>query len=38
VQFKISYAQAGSLVVADLAGFADLGQVQYNNCGTIPLG
>ena len=36
VQFKISYAQAGRLVTAELPGFADLGQVQYNNCGTNP--
>jgi len=36
VQFKISYAQAGSLVTAELPGFPDLGQVQYNNCGTNP--
>ena len=34
VQFKISYVQAGRLVTAELAGFPDLGQVQYNNCGT----
>jgi hypothetical protein len=38
VQFKISYTQAGELVIADLAGFSDLGQVQYDNCGTNPLG
>ena len=38
VQFKISYVQAGKLVVGDLAGFSDLGQVQYDNCGTNPLG
>jgi hypothetical protein len=38
VQFKISYVQAGRLEVADLNGFADLGQVQYNNCATTPLG
>jgi len=36
VQFKISYAQAGRLVTAELPGFPDLGQVQYNNCGTNP--
>jgi hypothetical protein len=36
VQFEISYAQAGRLVTAEFAGFADLGQVQYNNCGTNP--
>lgn len=36
VQFKVSYAQAGRLVTAELPGFADLGQVQYNNCGTNP--
>ena len=36
VQFKISYAQAGSLVTAELPGFPDLGQVQYHNCGTNP--
>jgi hypothetical protein len=36
VQFKISYVQAGRLATADLAGFPDLGQVQYNNCGTRP--
>lgn len=36
VQFKISYAQAGRLVTAELPGFSDLGQVQYNNCGTNP--
>jgi len=38
VQFRISYLQAGRLEVADLDGFADLGQVQYNNCETTPLG
>jgi hypothetical protein len=38
VQFKISYVQAGRLVTAEFAGFPDLGQVQYNNCGTNPLG
>jgi hypothetical protein len=38
VQFKISYVQAGKLVTAEFAGFADLGQVQYNNCGTNPGG
>jgi hypothetical protein len=38
VQFKISYAQAGRLVTAEFAGFPDLGQVQYNNCGTNPAG
>ena len=38
VQFKISYAQAGRLVTAELPGFPDLGQVQYNNCGTNPRG
>jgi hypothetical protein len=38
VQFKISYMLAGSLGVADLNGFADLGQVHYSNCGTNPLG
>jgi hypothetical protein len=38
VQFKISYVQAGRLVTAELNGFADLGQVEYNNCGTNPLG
>ena len=36
VQFKISYAQAGRLVTAELPGFPDLGQVRYNNCGTNP--
>ncbi len=36
VQFKISYVQAGRLVRAELPGFPDLGQVQYNNCGTNP--
>jgi hypothetical protein len=36
VQFKISYVQAGRLATADLPGFPDLGQVQYNNCGTSP--
>jgi hypothetical protein len=36
VQFKISYAQAGRLVTAELSGFPDLGQVQYNNCGPNP--
>ena len=36
VQFKISYAQAGRLVTAELPGFPDLGQVQYSNCGTKP--
>jgi hypothetical protein len=36
VQFKISYAQAGRLVTAELPGFPDLGQVQYDNCGTNP--
>jgi len=36
VQFKISYAQAGRLVTAELLGFPDLGQVQYNHCGTNP--
>lgn len=36
VQFKISYAQAGRLVTAELPGFPDLGQVQYNKCGTNP--
>jgi hypothetical protein len=36
VLFKISYAQAGRLVTAELPGFSDLGQVQYNNCGTNP--
>ena len=34
VQFKISYAQAGRLVTAELPGFPDLGQVRYSNCGT----
>jgi hypothetical protein len=34
VQFKISYVQAGRLATADLPGFPDLAQVQYNNCGT----
>jgi len=38
VQFKISYAQAGRLVTAELPGFPDLGQIQYNNCGTNPGG
>ena len=38
VQFKISYVQAGRLVTAELPGFPDLGQVQYNNCGTNPAG
>jgi hypothetical protein len=38
VQFKISYAQAGRLVTAELPGFPDLGQVQYNNCGSNPAG
>jgi hypothetical protein len=38
VQFKISFVQAGRLVTAEFAGFPDLGQVQYNNCGTNPLG
>jgi hypothetical protein len=38
VQFRISYVQAGRLEVADLNGFADLGQVQYNSCKTTPLG
>jgi hypothetical protein len=38
VQFKISYVQAGKLVTAELSGFPDLGQVQYNNCGTNPRG
>jgi hypothetical protein len=38
VQFKISYAQAGRLVTAEFAGFPDLGQVQYNRCGTNPAG
>ena len=36
VQFKISYVQAGRLVTAELPGFPDLGQVQYNKCGTNP--
>ena len=36
VQFKISYAQAGKLVTAELPGFPDLGQVRYSNCGTNP--
>ena len=36
VQFKISYAQAGRLVTAELPGFPDLGQVRYSNCGTNP--
>jgi hypothetical protein len=36
VQFKISFTQAGRLVTAELPGFPDLGQVQYNNCGTNP--
>ena len=36
VQFKISYAQAGRLMTAELPGFPDLGQVQYNHCGTNP--
>ncbi len=36
VRFKISYAQAGRLVTAELPGFPDLGQVKYNNCGTNP--
>jgi hypothetical protein len=36
VQFKISYVQAGRLVTAELPGFPDLGQVQYNNCGINP--
>jgi hypothetical protein len=34
VQFKISYVQAGRLVTAELPGFPDLGQVQYNKCST----
>jgi hypothetical protein len=38
VQFKISYVQAGRLVTSEFAGFPDLGQVQYNNCGTNPAG
>ena len=38
VQFKISYAQAGRSVTAELPGFPDLGQVRYNNCGTNPGG
>jgi hypothetical protein len=38
VQFRISYMQAGRLEVTDLNGFADLGQVPYNNCETTPLG
>ncbi len=38
VQFKISLVQAGRLVTAEFAGFPDLGQVHYNNCGTNPLG
>jgi len=36
VQFKISFAQAGRLVTAELPGFSDLGQVYYNNCRTNP--
>jgi hypothetical protein len=38
VQFKISYMQAGKLLIAELAGFSDLGQIQYDKCGTDPLG
>jgi hypothetical protein len=36
VQFNISYVRAGRLVTAEFAGFPDLGQVEYNNCGTNP--
>ncbi len=34
VQFKISYAQAGRLMTAELPGFSDLGQVHYRDCGS----
>jgi hypothetical protein len=38
VLFKVSFAQAGRLITADLASFPDLGQVRYNNCITVPTG
>jgi hypothetical protein len=38
VLFKVSFVQASRLVTADLNSFPDLGQVQYNNCTTVPAG
>jgi hypothetical protein len=38
VEFKVSYMQARTLVIAELDSFPDLGQVRYNNCSTNPIG